>query len=56
MMKNKIASGLCATGLGIASIGMMGLSSEKVPVMWMVMCLEFQFARRDPAYIKLYIF
>lgn len=28
MMKNKIASGLCATGLGIASIGMMGLSSE----------------------------
>ena len=28
MMKNKIAFGLCATGLGIASIGMMGLSSE----------------------------
>ena len=27
-MKNKIAFGLCATGLGIASIGMMGLSSE----------------------------
>lgn len=27
-MKNKIASGLCATGLGIASIGTMGLSSE----------------------------
>ena len=28
MMKNKIAFGLCAVGLGIASIGMMGLSSE----------------------------
>ena len=28
MMKNKIASGQCATGIGIASIGMMGLSSE----------------------------
>ena len=28
MMKNKIAFGLCAAGLGIASIGMMGLSSE----------------------------
>lgn len=28
MMKNKIAFGLCATGLGIASIGMMGLSSK----------------------------
>ena len=27
-MKNKIAFGLCAAGLGIASIGMMGLSSE----------------------------
>lgn len=27
-MKNKIAFGLCATGLGIASIGMLGLSSE----------------------------
>lgn len=27
-MKNKIAFGLCATGLGIASIGTMGLSSE----------------------------
>ena len=26
-MKNKIAFGLCAAGLGIASIGMMGLSS-----------------------------
>lgn len=28
MMKNKIAFGLCAAGLGIVSIGMMGLSSE----------------------------
>lgn len=28
-MKNKIAFGLCAAGLGIASIGMMGLSSER---------------------------
>ena len=28
MMKNKIAFGLCAAGLGIASIGLMGLSSE----------------------------
>ena len=28
MMTNKIAFGLCAVGLGIASIGMMGLSSE----------------------------
>ena len=27
-MKNKIAFGLCAAGIGIASIGMMGLSSE----------------------------
>ena len=27
-MKNKITFGLCAIGLGIASIGMMGLSSE----------------------------
>lgn len=27
-MKNKVTFGLCATGLGIASIGMMGLSSE----------------------------
>lgn len=27
-MKNKITFGLCTTGLGIASIGMMGLSSE----------------------------
>lgn len=27
-MKNKIAFGLCAAGLGIASIGMMGLSSD----------------------------
>lgn len=27
-MKNKIAFGLCAVGFGIASIGMMGLSSE----------------------------
>ena len=27
-MKSKIAFGLCATGLGIASIGMLGLSSE----------------------------
>lgn len=27
-MKNKVTFGLCAAGLGIASIGMMGLSSE----------------------------
>ena len=27
-MKNKVTFGLCATGLGIASIGMMGLSSD----------------------------
>ena len=27
-MKNKVTFGLCATGLGIASIGMMGLYSE----------------------------
>ena len=27
-MKNKVTFGLCTTGLGIASIGMMGLSSE----------------------------
>ena len=27
-MKNKIAFGLCTAGIGIASIGMMGLSSE----------------------------
>lgn len=27
-MKNKVTFGLCAAGLGIASIGTMGLSSE----------------------------
>ena len=33
-MKNKITFGLCATGLGIASIGMMGLCSEGQAFVW----------------------
>ena len=33
-MKNKIAFGMCATGLGMAAIGMMGLCSEGQAFVW----------------------
>ena len=33
-MKNKIAFGLCTTGLGMAAIGMMGLCSEGQAFTW----------------------
>lgn len=33
-MKNKIAFGLCATGLGMAAIGMIGLCSEGQAFVW----------------------
>lgn len=33
-MKNKIAFGLCAAGLGMAAIGMMGLCSEGQAFVW----------------------
>ena len=33
-MKNKIAFGLCAAGLGMAAIGMMGLCSEGQAFTW----------------------
>ena len=33
-MKNKIAFGLCAVGLGMAAIGMMGLCSEGQAFVW----------------------
>ena len=35
-MKNKIAFGLCAAGLGMAAIGMMGLCSEGQAFVWEV--------------------
>ena len=33
-MKNKIVFGLCAAGLGMAAIGMMGLCSEGQAFVW----------------------
>jgi len=33
-MKSKIAFGLCTAGLGMAAIGMMGLSSEGQAFVW----------------------